>query len=103
MAEGLAALSLLIVLQFIITWLSVRSKTVDKLVKADSAILVKDGELQEQAMKNERVTEDEIRSALRQGHWDKLEDVASVVLETNGKMNVVYKSQSHERNKETAT
>ncbi len=39
LAEGLLALALLIGLQFVITWLSVRSPTVNRLVKAEPALL----------------------------------------------------------------
>jgi uncharacterized membrane protein YcaP (DUF421 family) len=43
LAEGIAAFALLIGLQYIITWLSVRSQRVAKLVKAEPSLLFSGG------------------------------------------------------------
>jgi uncharacterized membrane protein YcaP (DUF421 family) len=43
LAEGVAAFALLIGLQYIITWLSVRSRRVAKLVKAEPSLLFSGG------------------------------------------------------------
>ena len=42
-AEGLTAFVLLIFLQFVLTWLSVRSRAVSRLVKSEPTLLVYQG------------------------------------------------------------
>ena len=44
LAEGVLALGLLIALQFVITWLSVRFEPLQNLVKAEPTLLVRDGD-----------------------------------------------------------
>ncbi len=53
LAEGLAAFGLLAGLQFIITWASVRSGTVRRLVKSEPRLLVSRGEPLVGAMREE--------------------------------------------------
>lgn len=89
LAEGALAFALLIALQFVITWLSVRSEKVEQFVKATPTALHHDGAYDEQAMRSQRVTREEIGAAMRQsGHAD-ASSVHSVVLETDGAMSVV--------------
>ncbi|WP_051241587.1 DUF421 domain-containing protein [Azohydromonas australica] len=89
LAEGLTALALLVLLQGALTWLSVRSPRVSRLVKSEPSLLFLEGRFLQGAMKRERVTEDELRSAVRQQGIGRLEEVAAVVLETDGSLNVI--------------
>ncbi len=89
LVEGMAAFALLIGLQFVITWLSVRSEGIQDLVKAEPTVLVSKGRPIPQALKRQRVTMEEIRAAMRQsGHAD-LDDDITVVLETDGSLSVL--------------
>lgn len=88
LAEGLLAIALLIFLQFIITWLSVRSKTVSRLVKAEPRLLFYRGEFLWSAMKTERVNEGEVLQAMRSQGMNH-NAVEAVVLETDGSFSVV--------------
>lgn len=90
LAEGLLAIALLILLQFIITWLSVRSQTVSRLVKAEPRLLYYQGEFLWNAMKKERVNQGEVLQAMRSQGMNH-EDVEAVVLETDGSFSVVNK------------
>ncbi|MDD3925578.1 MAG: DUF421 domain-containing protein [bacterium] len=91
--EGLLALILLMGFQYAITWLSVRFTIVNKLVKSEPRLLLYNGELQYDAMRLERVVEEEILQALRaSGKWS-LQEVAAVVLETDGSFSVIGKSE----------
>ena len=91
LARGLLALGLLILLQLIITWLSVRSPAIQRLVKAEPTLLFHRGEFLTGAMKKERVTEQEIRAALRAQGIAAVEEVEAVVLETESSFSVVMK------------
>lgn len=60
----LLAFALLLTLQFAIAWLS-RSRFVSSLVKAEPTLLLHRGEFLPAALRRARVTEDEIRAAVR--------------------------------------
>ena len=64
-AQGCAAFALLIGLQFLITWASVRSRWVRRVVAGDPALLLYRGSCLSDAMRQSRVTEGEIRAAVR--------------------------------------
>lgn len=92
LAEGVLALALLIFLQFIITWLSVRSDAVNRLVKAEPRLLYHKGEFLQGAMKEERVKKGELLQAMRSQGISRLEQVEAVVLETDGSFSVLQKA-----------
>ncbi|TYP72998.1 MULTISPECIES: DUF421 domain-containing protein [Nitrosomonas] len=89
LADGVLALSLLIGLQFLITFFSVRSKRVSKLVKSIPTLLVYKGDLLQDAMRKERVNADEIYAILREKGISSIQDVDAVILETDGSLNVI--------------
>jgi uncharacterized membrane protein YcaP (DUF421 family) len=93
LAEGLVAIALLAILQFVITWLAVRSRTVSKIIKTQPTLVLRDGKFIPKAMKAVRITEDEIRGAARQHGIASLEQVAAVVMETNGRLSVIRRSE----------
>lgn len=87
--EGMVAFAILIGMQFVIAWLSVRSPTVSRLVKAEPRLLVYDGQLLHSAMRTERVVEAEVLAAVRQQGIAVLDAVEAVVLETDGSFTVI--------------
>ncbi len=87
--QGMAAFLVLIVLQFVITWTSLRSKTVARLAKSEPTVLVYRGELLGQALRRERLLPAEIRAALREHRLARIEEADLVVLETDGTISVV--------------
>jgi uncharacterized membrane protein YcaP (DUF421 family) len=89
LAQGVLAFGLLVGLQWGITWLSVRSLAVERWVKAQPRLLLFRGRLQKEALRQERVTESELRAALRARGITALEDVEAVVLETDGSFSVL--------------
>lgn len=89
LAQGVLAFGLLVALQWSITWLSVRSATVERWVKAEPRLLLFRGQLQHDTMRHERVTERELRAAVRGQGITALEDVEAIVLETDGSFSVL--------------
>lgn len=89
LVEGAAALGTLVILQFLVAWLSVRAPWVRRVVRSEPTLLVHRGELLPEAIKKQRVTEDEIRAALRKSGLADLEHAASVVLESDGTFSVI--------------
>lgn len=89
LATGALAFALLIGLQYAVTWLSVRSSAVRAVVKGEPTMLVHKGSLLKQAMRRERMTEDEILAALRSEGVPELEQVEALVLETDSSFSVL--------------
>lgn len=89
LADGLTALALLIFLQYALTWLAVRSKTVSKLIKSEPTLLVYRGAFLSEALKAERVTEAEILAGLREQGVASVADAAAVVLENGGDLSIL--------------
>lgn len=88
LAEGVTAMALLVGLQFVVAWASVRNRTVERLVKSEPTLVYRDGFLRA-AMRRERVTADELRQAARgQGRSD-LSEVAAIVVETDGTLSIL--------------
>lgn len=93
LAEGTTALTLLVLLQFAVAWSAARWDVIDRLVKAEAAMVFHDGQFLTRAMRRERVTREEILSAVRQSGLAGLDGVRAVVLETSGDLSVVRRTE----------
>lgn len=89
LSEGVAAFGLLILLQFLITWTSVRSPAIRRIVKSEPKLLFYRNRFLADALMSERVTRSEILAAARAQGIPDLESVGAVVLETDGSLTVV--------------
>ena len=94
LAEGIAAFALLAGLQYFVAWLSVRSARFSALVKSEPTLLLHRGRFLDHAMQGQRVTREEVISALRASNVVRPEDAAAVVLETDGSLSVISASAS---------
>jgi uncharacterized membrane protein YcaP (DUF421 family) len=92
LAQGALAFAVLIGLQYLVTWASVRTKWVRDLVTGEPALLFYEGAFLPNALLKSRVTQDEVRAAVRSAGIYALEDVSAVVLETDGSFSVVQRS-----------
>lgn len=89
LAEGLLALALLIALQLVVAWLSVRWPGFRRLVKAEPRLLFGRGRMVDEALLAERVSPEEVWAAMRSGGHADPGEVEAVVLETDGTFSVV--------------
>ncbi len=87
--EGLTGIAVLVLLQFVVTWLSVRSRFVRRLVRAEPTLLYFRGEFLDRELRDARVTEDEVYQAVRSHGHSGMGDVEAVVLESDGSLSVV--------------
>jgi uncharacterized membrane protein YcaP (DUF421 family) len=92
--EGVLAFALLAVLQFIVAWLSLRWKLVQKVAKSNPRRLLNNGEIDQQALSEERVTDVEVMAAIRGSGYGGTADIACVVLETDGSFSVIPQRQA---------
>lgn len=92
LADGALAFALLIGLQFAVTWSTVRVRWLRRLVTGEPLMLLHRGELLKSALRQARVTEEEVRAAVRGAGLASIEEAHAVVLETDGKFSVVHRS-----------
>ncbi|WP_434774640.1 DUF421 domain-containing protein [Pseudomonas oryzihabitans] len=93
LAQGTLAMVLLIGLQYLVTWTTVRVGWARRLVTGEPALLFHRGDFLQGAMRAARVTEDEVRSSIRSAGIERLTEVEGVVLETDGSFSVVRSGQ----------
>ncbi|WP_226042457.1 YetF domain-containing protein [Natrinema sp. DC36] len=89
LAEALTAFALLIVLQYIAAWLQTRWPRFERALKNDPALLYFRGEFLRDAMGDQRVTESELRGAVRKENVGSMDEVEALVLEPDGKVSVI--------------
>ena len=89
LAEGLLALFLLVSLQFMVAWLSVRFPAVQCLVKSEPTLLFHQGRMLDDALRAQRVLPAEVRAAIRSQGFSQMDEVEAVVLETDGRFSVL--------------
>ena len=89
LAEGLLALALLIGMQFAISWSSTRMPWLRRVVTGEPRLLLRDGTILYDALRDARVTQEEVRAAVRSAGIGALGEVAAVVLETDGSFSVI--------------
>ena len=92
LAEGLTAFFILIAMQYIIAWLSVRSQFVSKMIKSSPELLFYEGEYLRDAMKTQRILEVEILQAARTNNVESMNQVKAVVMETDGSISIIKKA-----------
>ena len=97
LAEGLVGIVLLIGLQALLSWLTSRSPAMERVVNGEPTLLFHRGRYLRDAMRTERVSEEEILAAAREEGVADLEEVEAVVLETNGSFSVLHVGASSRR------
>lgn len=91
-SEGVVALGLLVALQVVVAWSSARLPRGRSIVNARPALLVQDGTVRSDELRRQRMTERELRQAVRSSGVGSLAEVAAVVLESNGQFSVIRSS-----------
>lgn len=88
-SEGAVALAVLALLQLGVAWASVRVPAVRRVITSEPSVLLRAGEVDHEALRRERISEQSLRQAVRSAGQGGLESVAYVVLETSGKLSLV--------------
>ncbi|WP_080847716.1 DUF421 domain-containing protein [Cytobacillus gottheilii] len=92
LAEGLTAFFILIALQYFIAFFSVRSGRVSNMIKSNPQFLYREGCYFYDVMKRKRVLKVEILQAARSNGIRSMGQVEAVVLETDGSISVIQKT-----------
>ncbi|KZY56293.1 hypothetical protein A3736_08445 [Erythrobacter sp. HI0063] len=91
--DALVAIAVLALCQYATTRLVWHSRRLAHVVKAEPTLLTHKGKFLRDAMKRTRITEEEIKSALREHGITKNDGANWVVLETNGNLSVVPRQE----------
>ncbi len=89
--DGLVAMGLLVLLQFAVTWTMVRRPGLHRLVRADPVLLMAGGALRPDALRRERISDDEVLQAIRDSGGRRLADADAVFLQSDGSMAVIQR------------
>lgn len=87
--NGVAAVTGLIVMQIVISYLALKSRTVRVLLSGKPSILIEKGSINYKELKKERVTIDELLEQLRVQGYFKISDVQYAILETDGNLSIL--------------
>lgn len=89
--NGIVAVFLLVILEIGVSALSLKSFKVRKLLSGKSVVIIKNGALDMQAMRDVRLTTLDLIELLRGQNIFNIEDVSFAVLEANGNLSVLPK------------
>ena len=89
---ALIAISTIAAVQSLTSYLSFRSGRFRKVVEGNPIIVVQDGKLIDRNLKRERMSADELSEAMRQQQIATFDEVAWGIVEANGKISFIKKS-----------
>ncbi|MFL6467013.1 MAG: DUF421 domain-containing protein [Pyrinomonadaceae bacterium] len=97
LADGVTAFVVLMAMQIGLSYLCVTSHRVDSIINGQPSLLYHRGIFLDDVMKSERVTKEEILSALRNTNVRKFDEIDAIVLETDGSFSVVWQYDKGEK------
>ncbi|MDO4742857.1 MAG: DUF421 domain-containing protein [bacterium] len=89
---GILAIFTLVVVEILISFLTMKFINFRKLVNGDSAVIIKDGIIDQKLLRRLRITVPDIMEVLRGQDVFDLNRVSYAILETNGSLSVLLKS-----------
>ena len=90
--NGVIAIFTLLFLQVLISLISIKSETVKNFLNGKPSILIEKGEINEQELKNPRISINDLMEQLRIGNAPSLSDVEYAVMESNGELSIIPKA-----------
>ncbi|WP_249166490.1 DUF421 domain-containing protein [Bradyrhizobium sp. JYMT SZCCT0428] len=96
--EGVVLVLTIVFWNLFLNWISYRFKIFERLLSPPPLPLIKNGKMNRRNMRQEFITEEELRSQLRQQGVSELAEVREACLEANGELSVI-KSDSKESSK----
>ncbi|MCP2635809.1 DUF421 domain-containing protein [Microbacterium sp. HD4P20] len=88
-AEGATALVLLAALQLLVAWASTRWRWFRRAVTSGPAVVLRNGEIRHDVIRENRLTESQVQQAIRSAGFGDPSRVGAVVLEPNGMLSVI--------------
>jgi uncharacterized membrane protein YcaP (DUF421 family) len=91
--NGAAAILTLLFLEVAISFLSIKSNKINDLLNGKPSIIINRGKINDNEMKNQRITIDALMEQLRLKNYPSLSDVDFAVLEANGDLSIIPKPE----------
>jgi uncharacterized membrane protein YcaP (DUF421 family) len=91
--EGVAAMGTLMLIQLVLAELAARFPKLERIINGEPTLLLSNGKFIRDALKRERVTEEEVRGAIRGEGVTRVEDVDAVTMENDGTLTVAWMSK----------
>jgi uncharacterized membrane protein YcaP (DUF421 family) len=98
--HGIIPILTLLLLQLLISFLSIKSLRARAIICGKPTILIEKGQIVESALRKELYTINDLLEQLRINNFPNISDVDCAVLETNGQLSVIPKSQKRPLNPE---
>ena len=92
MLSGIIPIMVLLVCEILISYLMLKKSGIRRLICGKPIIVINDGTVDQQAMKELRISTEDLYEQLRQKDVFDISEVAYAILETNGQMSVFKKS-----------
>ena len=92
MLSGIIPIMVLLVCEILISYLMLKKSGIRRLICGKPVIVINDGTVDQQAMKELRISTEDLYEQLRQKDVFDISEVAYAILETNGQMSVFKKS-----------
>ena len=92
MLSGIIPIMILLVCEILISYLMLKKSSIRRLICGKPVIVINNGKIEQQAMKQLRISTEDLYEQLRQKDVFDINEVAYAILETNGKMSVFKKS-----------
>ena len=92
MLSGIIPIMVLLVCEIFISYLMLKKQGIRRLICGKPVIVINDGTIDQKAMKELRISTEDLFEQLRQKDIFDISEVAYAILETNGKMSVFKKS-----------
>ena len=89
LVDGFGTVAVLAAAQWVVTAASVRWRGVQRAVRAEPIVVLRNGRLLSAAMTASRLTTSEVAQAVRASGSGGFDDIAAVVLETDGSLSVI--------------
>lgn len=91
--DGIVAIFILVILEIIMSILALKNMTIRKFMSGKSVVIIKNGTIDQNAMRKVRLTVLDLIELLRGQNVFNISDVAFAVLEVNGDLSVLLKTE----------
>ncbi len=91
--NGVAAICILVILEISVSVIAMKSLFVRSLINGESIIIIRNGKVDEKAMRRVRLTVTDLIELLREQSVFSIEDVQYGVLEVNGSLSILQKAE----------
>ena len=92
--SGVIPILTLIVMEIVLSWISLKNKRFRRLMTGKPNVIIHNGKILEEEMKNLRFNMDDLNEQLRIQGYTGISNINFAILETNGQLSVIPKPQN---------